>query len=110
MDDFMSCVLSTVAARLQAGQRFSFLCTSILIGGEDQDTFHFLHRKLLHELMANSWVMSSELEACMAEAKPIVQQHRRAAALTYETFCPFLPRKVVYVLGGICKKSKYGAQ
>ena len=58
LEDFVSCVLSTVAARSSIGQGLSCFCPPELIGGDDHAPLQ-LFDLLLDGLLAKGWVRGS---------------------------------------------------
>ena len=46
LEDFVSTILSTVAARSPIGQGLSCFCPEIVIGGDDYSAFHFFGQLL----------------------------------------------------------------
>ena len=82
-EEFVNCVLSTVAARSVIGQGVSSFCPAIVVGGDDDAPFQ-LFNKLLDGRLEKGWTRGSEIEACRVEYQSFVQQqrHPRRAALT----------------------------
>ena len=76
LEDFVNCVLSTVAARSVIGQGLSVFCPAILVGGNDVAPLQ-LFNKLLDGLLEESWTKGSEVEACRAEYQSFVQEQRQ---------------------------------
>ena len=66
LEDLVSSILSTVAARSPVGQGLICFCPEIIFGGDDYSAFH-LFRQLLVGLLALSWVRGSEIEPAKAE-------------------------------------------
>ena len=66
LDEFVNCVLSTVAAISVIGQGMSCFCPAIVAGGDDVALFQFFS-KLLDGLLEKGWTTGSEVEACRAE-------------------------------------------
>ena len=54
LEDFVNCVLSTVATRSVIGQGLSCFCPAIAVGGDDVAPLQFLN-KLLDGLLEKSW-------------------------------------------------------
>ena len=75
LEDFVNCVLSTVASRSVIGQGLSCFCPAIVVGGDDVAPFQ-LFNKLLDELLEKGLTRGSELEACRAEYQSFVQEQR----------------------------------
>ena len=73
LEDFVNCVLSTVAARYVIGQGLSCFCTAIVVGGDDAAPLK-LFNKLLDGLLEKGWTKGSEVEACRAEYQSFVQE------------------------------------
>ena len=75
LEDFVSCVLSTVAARSAIGQGLSCFCPPVLIGGDDYAPLQ-LFDLLLDGLLAKGWVRGGDMEACKSEYQSFVQEQR----------------------------------
>ena len=75
LEDFVSCVLSTVAARSSIGQGLSCFCPPVLIGGDDHAPLQ-LFDLLLDGLLAKGWVRGGDMEACKSEYQSFVQEER----------------------------------
>ena len=71
LDDFVNCVLSTVAARSVIGQGLSCFCPAIVVGGDDVAPLQ-LFNKPLDGLLQKGWTKGSEVEACRAEYQSFV--------------------------------------
>ena len=76
LEDFLNCVLSTVAARSVIGQGSSCFCPAIVIGGDDVAPLQ-LFNKLLDGLLEKGWTKGSEVEACRAEYQSFVREQRQ---------------------------------
>ena len=76
LEDFLNCVLSTVAARSVIGQALSCFCPAIMVGGDDVAPLQ-LFNKLLDGLLEKGWTRGSEVEACRAEYQSSVQEQRQ---------------------------------
>ena len=76
LEEFVICVLSTVASRFVIGQCLSCFCHAIVVGGDDVAPFQ-LFNKLLNGLSENSWTMGRQVEACRAEYQSFVQAQRQ---------------------------------
>ena len=76
LEDFLNCVLSTVAARSVIGQGLSCFCPAIVVGGDDVAPLQ-LFNKLLDGLLEKGWIRGSEVEACRAEYQSFVQEQRQ---------------------------------
>ena len=76
LEDFVNCVLSTVAARSVIGQGLSCFCPAILVGGDDVAPLQ-LFNKLLNGLLEKGWTKGSEIQACRAEYQSFVQEQRQ---------------------------------
>ena len=87
LEDFVNCVLSTLAARSVIEQGLSCFCPAIVVGGDDVAPLQ-LFNKLLDGLLEKCWTKGSEVEACRAEYQSFVQEQwqlggrPRGAALT----------------------------
>ena len=76
LEDFVNCVLSTVAARSIIGQGLSCFCPKIVVGGDDVAPLQFFNQ-LLDGLLEKGWTRGSENEACRAEYQSFVQEQRQ---------------------------------
>ena len=76
LEDFLSCVLSTVASRSVIGQGLSCFCPAIVVGGDDVAPLQLFNR-LLDGLLEKGWTRGSEVEACRAEYQSFVQERRQ---------------------------------
>ena len=76
LEDFVNCVLSTVAARSVIGQGLSCFCPAIVVGGDDVAPLQ-LFNKLLDGLLEKGWTRGSKVEACRAEYQSFVQEQRQ---------------------------------
>ena len=76
LEDFVNCVLSTVASRSVIGEGLSCFCPAIAAGGDDIAPFQ-LFNKLLDGLMEKRWTKGSEVEACRAEYQSFVHEQRQ---------------------------------
>ena len=76
LEDFLNCVLSTVAARSVIGQGLSCFCPAIVVGGDDVAPLQIFN-KLLDGLLEKGWTKGSEVEACRAEYQSFAQEQRQ---------------------------------
>ena len=76
LEEFVNCVLSTVAARSAIGQGLSRFCPPVLIGGDDHGPLQ-LFDLLLDGLLAKGWVRGRDMEACKPEYQSFVQEQRQ---------------------------------
>ena len=76
LEDFVNCVLSTVAARSAIGQGLSCFCPPILVGGDDNAPMRIFDI-LLDGLLERRWVRGAEMEACKSEYQSFVQEQRQ---------------------------------
>ena len=76
LEDLVSTILSTVAARSPVGQRLSCFCPDIVNGGEEYSIFH-LFRQLRDRLLELGWVRGSEIEPGKAEFHSFVRDKRQ---------------------------------
>ena len=76
LEDFVNCVLSTVAARSAIGQGLRCFCPAIVVGGDDVSPLQIFN-KLLDRLLEKGWTRASEVEACRAEYQSFVQEQRQ---------------------------------
>ena len=75
LEDFVSCVLSTVAARSSIGQGLSCFCPPVLIGGDDHAPLQ-LFDLLLDGFLTKGWVRGGDMEACKSEYQSFMQAQR----------------------------------
>ena len=75
LEDFVNCVLSTVASRSVIGQGLSCFSPAIVVSGDDIAPLQ-LFNKLLDGLLEKGWTRGSEVEACQAEYQSFVQEQR----------------------------------
>ena len=76
LEEFVNCVLSTVAPRSVIGQGLSSFCPAIVVGEDDVGCLQ-LFNKLLDGLLEKGWSKGSEVEACWAEYQSFVQEKRQ---------------------------------
>ena len=76
LEDFLNCVLSTVASRSVIGQGLSCFCPAIVVGGDDVAPLR-LFNKLVDGLLEKGWIKGSEVEACRAEYQSFVREQRQ---------------------------------
>ena len=76
LEDLVSTILSTVAARSPIDQGLSCFCPEIVIGGDDYSAFH-LFGQLLDGLLELGWVRGSEVEPAKAEFHSFVREQRQ---------------------------------
>ena len=76
LEEFTTCVLSTVAARSKIGLGLSCFCPAIVIGGDDHAPLHLMGL-LLHGLLDHGWVKGSKIEAGLSEYQSFVQEQRQ---------------------------------
>ena len=102
LEDLLSTILSTVAARSQIGQGLSCFCPEIVIGGDDYSAFH-LFGQLLGGLLELGWVRGSEVEPAKAEFHSFVRWRLAVTDLVPQSIaCLLSATNPVSVLGGIC--------
>ena len=73
LEDLVSTILSTVAARSPTGQGLSCFCPEIVIGGDDYSAFH-VFGQLLDGLLELGWVRGSEVEPAKVEFHSFVRE------------------------------------
>ena len=76
VEDLVSTILSTVAARSPIGQGLNCFCTRIVIGGDNYSAFH-LFGHLLEVLLEPGWIRGSEIEPAKAEFHSFVREQRQ---------------------------------
>ena len=75
-EEFVNCLLSTVASRSVIGQGMSCFCPAIVIGVDD--VVHFqLFNKLLDGPLEKNWTRGSEVEACGVEYQSFAREQRQ---------------------------------
>ena len=87
LEDLVSTILSTVAARSPVGQGLSCFCPEIVIGGDDYSAFHLLG-KLLDGLLELGWVRGSEVETAKAEFHSFVREQRQVETSSHRSRAP----------------------
>ena len=109
LEDFVSTIISTVAARSPVGQGLSCFCPEIVIGGDDYSAFH-LFGQLLDGLLELGWVRGSKVAPAKAEFHSFFcvssDKWKQTAIDPVRRSTACLPFAVspVSVLGGICTK------
>ena len=81
LEEFVNCVLSTVALRSVTRQGLSCFCSEFVVGGDDVAPFQLFIR-LLDGLLEKGWMRGSEVEACRAEYQSFVQEQRQLERLS----------------------------
>ena len=76
LEDFLNCVLSTVASRSVIGQGLSCFCPAIVVGGDDVAPLQLLNKQV-DGLLEKSWIRGSEVEAFRADYESFVQEQRQ---------------------------------
>ena len=76
LEDLVSTILSTVAARLPIGQGPNRFCPEIVPGGNNDSAFH-LFGQLLDGLLELGWVRGSEVEPAKAQFHSFVREQRQ---------------------------------
>ena len=87
LEDLVSTILSTVAARSQIGQGLSCFCPEIVIGGDYYSAFH-LFGQLLDGLLEIGWVRGSEVEPAKAEFHSFVREQRQVEMRSHRSRAP----------------------
>ena len=87
LEDLVSTILSTVAARSPIGQGLSCFCPEIVIGGDDYSAFH-LFGQLLDGLLELGWVRGSEVEPARAEFHSFVREQRQVETSSHRSRAP----------------------
>ena len=75
IEEFVNCLLSTVASRLLIRQGMSCFYTAIVVGGVDVVPQVF--NKLFDGLLEKKWTKGNKNEACRAEYESFVQEQRQ---------------------------------
>ena len=73
LEEFVNCVLSTVAPRSLIRQGMSCFCPAIVVGGDDGSLIQ-LSIKILDGLLEKCWTRGSEVVACRVEYQSFVQE------------------------------------
>ena len=81
LEDFVKCVLSTVASRSAIGQGLSCFCPQILVGGDNHVTMQLVDM-LLDGFLEKSWVRGAVMEACKSDYQSFVQEQRQLDRLS----------------------------
>ena len=76
LEEFVNCVLSTVAARSAISQGISCFCPPVLIGGDQYAPLQ-LFDLLQDGLFAKGWARGEDMEACKSEYQSFVQEQRQ---------------------------------
>ena len=76
LENFVNCVLSTVASRSVKRHSLSCFYPAFVVGGDDVAPFQLINN-LLNGLLEKSWTRGSEVEACRAENQSFVQEQRQ---------------------------------
>ena len=76
LEDFVNCVLSTVAARSVIGQGLCCFCLLIVLGGNDHAPMQLLDM-LLDGLPEKGWAGGADMEACKSAYQPFAQEQRQ---------------------------------
>ena len=75
LEEFVICILSTVASRLVIGQGLSCFCPAIEVGGDDIVPSQ-LFNNLLDGVLEKGWTTGSESEACRAQYQSFLLEWR----------------------------------
>ena len=78
LEEFVNCVLSTVASMSLMRQGMRCLCTAMVVGGDDLAPFQ-LFKKFLDGLLGRGWTRGNEVKACRAEYQSWSSRPRGAA-------------------------------
>ena len=87
LEDLVSTILSTVAARSPIGQGLSCFCPEIGIWGDDYSAFH-LFGQMLDGLLELGWVRGSEVEPAKAEFHSFVREQRQVETSSHRSRAP----------------------
>ena len=87
LEDLVSTILFTVAARSPIGQGLSCFCPKIVIGGDDYSAFH-LFGQLLDGLLELGWVRGSEVEPAKAEFHSFANEQRQVETSSNRSRAP----------------------
>ena len=87
LEDLVSTILSTVAARSPIGQGLSCFCPEIVIGCDDYSAFH-LFVQLLDGLLELGWVRGSEVEPAKAKFHSFVREQRQVETSSHRSRAP----------------------
>ena len=87
LEDLVSTIVSTVAARSQIGQGLSCFCPKFVIAGDDYSAFH-LFGQLLDGLLELGWVRGSEVEPAKAGFHSFVREQRQVETSSHRSRAP----------------------
>ena len=87
LEDLVSTIFSTVAARSPIGQGLSCFCPEIVIGGDNYSAFH-LFGQLLDGLLELGWVRRAEVEPAKAEFHSFVREQRQVETSSSRSLAP----------------------
>ena len=87
LEDLVSTILSTVAARSPIGQGLSCFYTEIVIGGDNYSAFH-LFGQLLDGRLELGWFRRSEIEPAKAEFHSFVREQRQVETSSNRSRAP----------------------
>ena len=108
LEDLMSTILSTVAARSPTGQGLSRFCPEIVIGGDEYSAF-YLFGHLLDGLLELGWIRGPEIEPAKADFHSFALSSERWKQVAMDLVCQSAAclhsvTNLVSVLGRICTK------
>ena len=87
LEDLVSTILSTVAARSQIGEGLGCFCPENVIWGDEYSAFH-LFGQLLDGLLEPGWVRGSEVEPAKAEFHSFVREQRQVETSSHRSRAP----------------------
>ena len=115
LEDLVSTILSTGAARSPIGQGLSCFCPEIVIGGDDYSALH-LFGQMLDGRLELGWVRGSEVEPAKAEFHSFVREQRQVETSSHRSCAPinsvfafcnqsnFRSRRNLHKVGILCFK------
>ena len=106
LEEFVNCILSTVASRSVIGQAMSCFCPAIVVGWDDVAPSQLLN-KLLDGLLENGWIRGSEAgprTSPLCRSSGSWSGRPRGAALKSVTSCQSVLHRLVLVLISTCIK------
>ena len=108
LEDLVSTILSTVAARSPIGQGLSCFCPEIIIGGDYYSAFH-LFGQLLDGILELGWVRGSDVEHSKVEFHSFVREQRQVESSGKNLVCQLISSlrsatSLASILGGIWTK------
>ena len=76
LEDFVNCVLSTVAIQSVVGRRMSCFCLPIVVVGDNHIILE-LFGMMFYRLFEKGWLKGTEMESCISDNQSFVQEQRQ---------------------------------